>query len=200
MDSDTYRPFDPWRPTPVKEESRKQIVETHYFNVDRVAFSSAQVGQFERFILHENNGDTVGVLAVTADGKIPFVKQYVIPTHRWTLRDSGRPCQRAKPAVSGRCKPQVARGGRLRGFEAHPVHALHQHAQLLLAVHRAVSGDGTQGGQPFRGIGPETPRSAVRLYTQQEAMEMVTNGTIVDAKTIIAILRLHEGLLEHIGM
>jgi len=49
-------------------------------------------------------------------------------------------------------------------------------------------------------IGPETPRSAVRLYTQQEAMEMVTNGTIVDAKTIIAILRLHEGLLEHIGM
>lgn len=41
MDSDTYRPFDPWRPTPVKEESRKQIVETHYFNVDRVAFSSA---------------------------------------------------------------------------------------------------------------------------------------------------------------
>ena len=46
MDSDTYRPFDPWRPTPVKEESRKQIVETHYFNVDRVAFSSAQVGQF----------------------------------------------------------------------------------------------------------------------------------------------------------
>ncbi len=49
-------------------------------------------------------------------------------------------------------------------------------------------------------IGPETPRPAVRLYTQQEAMEMVTNGTIVDAKTIIAILRLHEGLLEHIGM
>ena len=85
MDSDTYRPFDPWRPTPVKEESRKQIVETHYFNVDRVAFSSAQVGQFERFILHENNGDTVGVLAVTADGKIPFVEQYRIPTHRWTL-------------------------------------------------------------------------------------------------------------------
>lgn len=82
MDSDTYRPFDPWRPTPVKEESRKQIVETHYFNVDRVAFSSAQVGQFERFILHENNGDTVGVLAVTADGKIPFVEQYRIPTHR----------------------------------------------------------------------------------------------------------------------
>ena len=49
-------------------------------------------------------------------------------------------------------------------------------------------------------IGPETPRPAVRLYTQQEAMEMVTNGAIVDAKTIIAILRLHEGLLEHIGM
>lgn len=28
---------------------------------------------------------------------------------------------------------------------------------------------------------------------------MVTNGTIVDAKTIIAILRLHEGLHEHIA-
>ena len=170
MDSDTYRPFDPWRPTPVKEESRKQIVETHYFNVDRVAFSSAQVGQFERFILHENNGDTVGVLAVTADGKIPFVEQYRIPTHRWTLEI---------PA------------GQFTRFINTPSFSSQYTALYLATGLKEVDRSA---------IGPETPRSAVRLYTQQEAMEMVTNGTIVDAKTIIAILRLHEGLLEHIGM
>ena len=199
MDSDTYRPFDPWRPTPVKEESRKQIVETHYFNVDRVAFSSAQVGQFERFILHENNGDTVGVLAVTADGKIPFVEQYRIPTHRWTLEipagHANAPSEQYLDVASRKLREEV-------GYEASKLTQFTrfintpsfstQYTALYLAtglkeVDRSA-------------IGPETPRPAVRLYTQQEAMEMVTNGTIVDAKTIIAILRLHEGLLEHIGM
>lgn len=182
MDSDTYRPFDPWRPTPVKEESRKQIVETHYFNVDRVAFSSAQVGQFERFILHENNGDTVGVLAVTADGKIPFVEQYRIPTHRWTLEipagHANAPSEQYLDVASRKLREEV-------GYEASKLTQFtrfintpsfsSQYTALYLAtglkeVDRSA-------------IGPETPRSAVRLYTQQEAMEMVTNGTIVDAKT-----------------
>ena len=30
MSNETYRQFDPWRPSPVKEISRRQIVETHY--------------------------------------------------------------------------------------------------------------------------------------------------------------------------
>ena len=199
MDSDTYRPFDPWRPTPVKEESRKQIVETHYFNVDRVALSSAQVGQFERFIMHENNGDTVGVLAVTADGKIPFVEQYRIPTHRWTLEipagHANAPSEQYLDVASRKLREEA-------GYEASKLTQFtrfintpsfsSQYTALYLATGLTEVDRST--------IGPETPRSAVRLYTQQEAMEMVTNGTIVDAKTIIAILRLHEGLLEHIGM
>ena len=43
MSNETYRQFDPWRPSPVKEISRRQIVETHYFNVDHVSYESNQI-------------------------------------------------------------------------------------------------------------------------------------------------------------
>lgn len=79
MSNETYRRFDPWRTAPVKEEVRKQIVASHYFNVDHVAFNSSEVGHFERYLVQENGGDTVGVLAVTEDGQIPLVEQYRIP-------------------------------------------------------------------------------------------------------------------------
>ncbi len=62
MSNETYRQFDPWRPSPVKEISRRQIVETHYFNVDHVSYESNQIGSFERYFVQENNGDTVAVL------------------------------------------------------------------------------------------------------------------------------------------
>ena len=77
MSNETYRQFDPWRPSPVKEISRRQIVETHYFNVDHVSYESNQIGSFERYFVQENNGDTVAVLAVTDDGMIPLVEQYL---------------------------------------------------------------------------------------------------------------------------
>ena len=44
-------------------------------------------------------------------------------------------------------------------------------------------------------IGPETPRSDVRMVSVDDAYEMVVNGTIVDAKTMVAILRLKSGTL-----
>ena len=43
MSNETYRRFDPRRTAPVKEV-RKQIVASHYFNVDHVAFNSSEVG------------------------------------------------------------------------------------------------------------------------------------------------------------
>ena len=55
MSNETYRQFDPWRPSPVKEISRRQIVETHYFNVDHVSYESNQIGSFERYFVQENN-------------------------------------------------------------------------------------------------------------------------------------------------
>lgn len=88
MSNETYRRFDPWRTAPVKEEVRKQIVASHYFNVDHVAFNSSEVGHFERYLVQENGGDTVGVLAVTEDGQIPLVEQYRFPptVGRWKFR------------------------------------------------------------------------------------------------------------------
>lgn len=93
MSNETYRQFDPWRPSPVKEISRRQIVETHYFNVDHVSYESNQIGSFERYFVQENNGDTVAVLAVTDDGMIPLVEQVSHRQPSLDVGDSGRPRQ-----------------------------------------------------------------------------------------------------------
>lgn len=71
MSSTTHRRFDPWRTAPVQEMSRREILQTHCFNIDQVAFDSLAGEPFERDFIHVKHGDTVGVLAVTDDGRIP---------------------------------------------------------------------------------------------------------------------------------
>lgn len=63
----------------------QEILQTHCFNIDQVAFDSLAGEPFERDFIHVKHGDTVGVLAVTDDGRIPLVEQYRLSTHRWTL-------------------------------------------------------------------------------------------------------------------
>lgn len=195
MSDKTYRRFDPWRPAPIREDARKKIVETHYFDVDHVTFSTSDAEQFDRYVLRERNGDTVGVLAETDDGRIPLVEQYRIPTHRWTLEI---PAGHAKDASERPLEVAVRKLREEAGFEAKEFtqfsrfintpsfstqHTALFHATGLTAATRDV-------------IGPETPRSAVRLFTPDEAYRMVLNGTIVDAKTIIALMRLRCGMEE----
>ncbi len=195
MSTDSYRTFDPWRPAPVREGSRKQVVGTYYFNVDCVSFDSPGIGQFERYILQENNGDTVGVLAVTNEGRIPFVEQYRIPAHRWTLEI---PAGHAN--VSTERAPQVAKR-KLReeaGFEAENISQFcrfintpsfsNQHTALFYATNLTpVSRES---------LGPESPRSRVHFYTLEEAYQLVVSGTIIDAKSVIAILQAHNGMID----
>lgn len=198
MSDKTYRQFDPWRPAPVREESRQQIISSHYFNVDKVVLDSTDIGHFDRYMIHENNGDTVGVLAITDDGRIPLVEQYRIPSHRWTLEIP------AGHEISSDERPLEVAKRKLReegGFEASKMTQFcrfvntpsfsDQHTILFLAtdltpVERAD-------------FGPETPRSEVRFYTLDEAYDMVVNGTIIDSKSIIAIIRARfapKGLIE----
>ncbi|MBT1178328.1 NUDIX domain-containing protein [Bifidobacterium vespertilionis] len=194
MADKTFRPFDPWRPSPVKEVSRDQIVETHYFNVDHVAFESAQVGAFERYFIHENNGDTVAILAVTDDGKVPLIEQYRIANHRWTLElpagHANTPSERPLDVAIRKLREEA-------GFEAKhyaqfsrffntPGYST-QHTCLFYA-------SGLTPAVGENSIGPESPRFNVRLVPMDDAYQMVLNGTICDAKSMIAILRAHAGL------
>ena len=193
MKRKTYRRFDPWRSSPVSEQSREQIVTTHYFNVDHIGLRAADGGAFERYVLHENNGDTVGVLAITPDGSIPLVEQYRIPTHRWTLEIPGghakdqaeRPLQVATRKLREEAGYEARQFSQFARFINTPSFST-QHTSLFEAT----------GLTPVERteIGPESPRSDVRLVTPEDAYLMVVNGTIVDSKTIIAILRLHAGL------
>lgn len=193
MSMQTYRKFDPWRPAPIREITRKEVLSSHYFNVDNVAFNSTEVGSFERYILRENNGDTVGVLALTQDGKIALVEQYRIPSHRWTLEipaghansNSETPLEVAKRKLAEEAGFNAEHWSQFSRFINTPSFSTQQTSLFFATELTPVE------TQP---LGPETPRSAVRYYTPDEAFEMVINGTIVDAKSIIAIMRYHQGL------
>ena len=193
MKRKTYRRFDPWRPSPVSEQSREQIVTTHYFNVDHIALRASDGGTFERYVLHENNGDTVGVLGLTTDGNIPLVEQYRIPTHRWTLEIPGghakdqteRPLQVAERKLREETGYQAKQFSQFARFINTPSFST-QYTSLFQA-RELTPVERTE-------IGPESPRSDVRLVTPEDAYLLVVNGTIVDSKTILAILRLRAGL------
>ena len=71
--------------SPIREEKREQVLSTYYFDVDRVNLSNKEIGQFERYIVRENDGDTVCVLPVTENQEVVFIEQYRVPNHSWTL-------------------------------------------------------------------------------------------------------------------
>ncbi|KAB5604506.1 NUDIX domain-containing protein [Bifidobacterium jacchi] len=198
MSNETYRRFDPWRVSPVKEDSRHQVVASHYFNVDEVTLSTPQAGTFQRYVLQGSNGDAVGVIAITDDDRIPLVEQYRIPTHRWTLEIPGghatSPDEKTPDVAARKLREEAGyTATRLTPFcrflDA-PSFAAH-HTSLFYATGLKPTDRGS--------LGPETPRPDVRLFTLDEAYEMVVNGTIVDAKTIIALLRLYTAPGHNLG-
>lgn len=190
MTKETYRRFDPWRPTPIKEETRESVVNSHYFNIDHVAFNSNEVGHFERFLLHKNNGDSVGVIGLTPEGKIPLVEQYRIPVHRWTLeipaghatRKSESPLEVAQRKLREEVGYEAERFTQFCRFINTPSFS-NQYTSLFFAYGLKEVGDGGM---------TDATRSYVRFYTPKEAYDMVLNGTILDAKSVIAIQRLYH--------
>ncbi|KFI65832.1 NUDIX domain-containing protein [Bifidobacterium cuniculi] len=189
MTKETYRRFDPWRATPVNEESRETVLASHYFNVDRVAFESREIGHFERLILHKNNGDSVGVIGLTADGRIPLIEQYRIPVHRWTLEIPAghaiHPGERPMDVAQRKLAEEVGyRAGYLTQFCRFintPSYST-QYTALFFANDLV----------PVDQEGDDALLSSVRYFTPEEAYKLVVNGTILDAKSIIAIQRLYE--------
>lgn len=195
MSTDSYRTFDPWRPAPVREGSRKQIVESYYFNIDRVSFDSPGIGQFERYILQENNGETIGVLAITDDGRIPFVEQYRIPSHRWTLEipaghansSDERALQVAKRTLREKVGFEAGHITQINRFINTPSFS-NQHTALYFANDLTpIDSDESES---------DGSQSKIRFYTMDEAYQMVLNGTIVDAKSIIGILLTRCGVIS----
>ncbi|OZG69036.1 NUDIX domain-containing protein [Bifidobacterium eulemuris] len=197
MSNDTYRRFDPWRPSPVKEISRKQIIETHYFDVDHVTYESNQIGSFERYFIRENNGETVAVVALTEDGMIPLVEQYRLANHRWTLEipaghanmPSERPMEVAARKLAEEAGYEAGRLTQFARFMNTPGYST-QHTSVFFATDLKPA--------PRAEIGPETPRSDVRLLSIDDAYQMVINGTIADAKSVVAIMRLKLGIIDHL--
>lgn len=185
--SETYRKFDPWRVPPVQEDSRRQILDAYYFSIEKLDLSAPNFGHFSRTILREKMGDTVAVLALTDDKRIPFVEQYRIPTHRWTLEipaghansPDEKPAQVAARKLREEAGLESAKMSQIYRFINTPSFST-QHTALFLARDLSEA--------KRTPLGPESGRSSVRYIPLDEAYAMVNNGTILDAKTIIAIL------------
>ncbi|BDR54480.1 ADP-ribose pyrophosphatase [Bombiscardovia apis] len=192
MTQQIYRRFDPWRTAPVQEIDRKEVLASHYFSVDQVTYASAQNKQFTRTMLNESTGDTIAVLAMTDEGTIALIEQYRLPTHRWTLelpaghpRDSSeRPLEVAQRKLREEAGYEARSFTQFERFINTPSFS-NQHTALFYAQDLT---------QVERGkLGPETPHHDVRLVSIDEAYDMVIAGTILDAKTVIAILRTKAG-------
>lgn len=191
----TYRPFDRWRTAPVKEESRKEVLSTHYFDVDLVSMDAENIGHFARYVLRENDGDTVAILAVTDDGKIPLVEQFRIPSHSWTLELP------AGHAIKKNERPLDVARRKLRDEAGYEAETFDQFIRFIntpsFSTQHTVVYRATGLSEADRSmIGPESPVSNVRLIDVDEAYEMVLNGDIVDAKSVIAIQHEHIVRLE----
>lgn len=200
MSSTTLRPFDPWRVPPVREEGREELLGGYYFDVDCVHMSSTETGAFSRKVLRAQRGDTVAVLAVDANGRVPLVEQYRVPTHRWTLElPAGHPKDDDETTAATAARKLREEAGleaddlrQAMRFINTPSYSDHQTSIYFASDLRPVA----RGHE-----GPETERSSVRWYAMREAHEMVLAGTVVDAKSIIAIMRAWEewqaGSLRH---
>lgn len=190
MSKETYRRFDPWRAAPVVEESRQMVLGGHYFTVDQVSYDSRDIGHFDRYILHKNNGDSVGVIGLTDDGLIPLIEQYRVAVHRWTLeipaghaiRQGERPMEVAQRKLTEEVGYTAAHMTQFCRFINTPSYSTQYTALFFASGLTPASADEA----------PEDLRSSVRYFTPEEAYKMVINGTILDAKSIIAIQRVYE--------
>ncbi|WP_390135266.1 NUDIX domain-containing protein [Bifidobacterium apicola] len=195
MTTQIYRRFDPWRTSPVQEKARNQIMDSHYFSVDRVTYESSDNQTFDRSIVSEKHGDTIAVLAITDDGRIPLVEQYRLPTHRWTLElPAGHPLNDKEAPIDVATR-------RLREEAGYKAASFNQFARFINTPSFSTQhttlfyAEGLTPVQPAS-LAPETPHQNVRLFTVDEAYDMVIAGTILDAKTTIAILRAKIGLSD----
>ena len=187
MAEKTYREFDPWRVSPIREEKREEVLSTHYFDIDRVSLSSTEIGHFERYILRENDGDTICVLPVTDNEEVILIEQYRVPNHSWTLElPAGHATEQGQhPEDIAALKLEEEAGYRAQDY-AQVVRFVNtpsfstQHTIIYRATGLAEVRRGT--------LGPESPSSATRAIPLDKAYELALNGTIVDAKSIIGIL------------
>lgn len=157
------------------------------------------VGHFERLILHKNNGDSVGVIGLTKDGRVPLIEQYRIPVHRWTLEipaghavDKGeRPIDVAHRKLAEEVGYKAGVMTQFCRFINTPSYST-QHTALYFAYDLEPIDEREQYANEAR--------AQVRFLTPQECYELVLNGTILDAKSIIAIQRLYMAPNHMIGV
>lgn len=195
-EDETYRHFDPWMTPPVQEDSRESILDAYYFQVEKVNLHATNFGHFSRTIVHSKRGDTIAILGIGGDGKIPFVEQYRIPSHRWTLElpaghgknASDDPITTAKARLREEAGLTAKHYNQIMRFLNVPSYSTH-YTSILLAtglsdVSREVKG-------------ADMRRSSVRWLTFDEAYSLMLSGKILDAKTVIALLllriRIDEG-------
>lgn len=195
-EDETYRHFDPWMTPPVQEDSREGILDAYYFQVEKVNLHAANFGHFSRTIVHSKRGDTIAILGIGGDGKIPFIEQYRIPSHRWTLElpaghgknASDDPVSTAKARLREEAGLTAKHYNQIMRFLNVPSYSTHYTSILLATGLSDVS-------REVKGI--DMRRSSVRWLTFDEAYSMMMSGKILDAKTVIALLllriRIDEG-------
>lgn len=164
--------------------AEQDLLETYHFTVRRVTLEHGDV-TFDRDI--EVHPGSVAVVALTDGGRVALVRQYRVPLGRWTLEiPAGRP-DAGEDAV--RCGTRELREetGLVPGsvrvltrFANSPGHST-QWTTVLLAT-------GCTPGDHGR-VGPEEEAMTGVTLPLDEALGLVDQGVVCDAKSIIGLTR-----------
>lgn len=177
--------FDAGTPAPLRRTSERTLLETYHFDVRRLVLEGPS-GSVSRDI--EVHPGTVAVLAETVDGRVAMVHQYRVPLDRWTLEI---PAGRTEPGEDPRTSAERElaeeaglRAGRIEEM-ARFVNAPGHSTQETIVYHATSCVD--IGRRP---VGPEEATSTMELLTLDEALDLVDERVICDAKSCVALLTL----------
>lgn len=167
-----------------------ELFKSHIFTVERLTYETAAGDSLHKDVVRHPG--SVAILPILNDGKICLIRNHRVTVNETLIEVPAGTMEPPEPALDCANRELVEETGYraekmelLTSFYPAPG-ILDERMHLFLAT-------GLQPGEPAREAGEQIENFVVSL---DEAKSMVNDGTIKDAKTMVAVLLLNVGLIE----
>lgn len=164
------------------------ILNVHHFSVRRDTLVTSNGDEFIRDV--EIHRGSVAILALNEQNQIAFICQYRFPLRRWTIEIPTGGTEHNETALETATRELKEEAGlsanRIKLFFS--FYNSPGHSDQLTRIYLAEK---CQSGQT-KPSGPDEQGSSVVFLTLKEALKAIDDGSIMDAKTIIALGQLER--------